>query len=73
MGPEFVTGAELAAGAGAAAARRGRAAARKLAENCILTRIVQTSSDDYTQRRVDERKLGAEDAEEKQCELRLMT
>lgn len=36
-------GPELATGAGAAAARRGRAAERKEAENCILTRVFQTS------------------------------
>ena len=36
-------GPELATGAGAAAARRGRTKARKEAKNCILTRVIQNS------------------------------
>lgn len=38
MGPDLA-GAEEAAGAGAAATRKGRAAARRLVENCILDKV----------------------------------
>ena len=64
MGPELLTG------VGVAATRRGRAAARELVENCIMTRAVQISPDYKFQKWTDEWDSGAEKAKERRRDLR---